>query len=261
MCRLIAEQYQQDHRIYLSLLPIRAYGWLVLFSSIMVASLPSVLPAVFDYATKHPGAGPPEMIQQMWVNYEPIFVGTLLPFFCLFVVLDWIFRWVLRQPWGAGLRQDLLWSIPGASGYLRPLVYGKVLTVLEAMVRSGASFDTALQAAAETAGPGRLGRQLAQAAARVHAGESLGAVITRVTRLPFSARSALQTAEQAGSHQQTLGRLAQAELDKMEGAPKRVAMTSYLWGLLIFGIITAVALAHAAGAYGSLLDYLDTWSK
>jgi type II secretory pathway component PulF len=260
MCRLIADQYQQDHRVWLSLLPVRAYGWLVVFSSIMVSCLPSVLPAVF--AQTHPGAGPMDQLHLMWSVYEPILVHELLPLFFAVVALDWLLRWVLRQPWGAGVRQDLLWLTPGAAGYLRPMVYGKVLTVLEGMVQSGAAFDTALEAAAETAGPGRLGRQLARAAARVHGGESLGAAISGVTRLPFSARSALQTAEQAGAHERTLGRLAQSELDKMEGAPKRVAMTGYLWGLLIFSIIATIAMAHAlSGTYNSLFDIIDSWSK
>jgi type II secretory pathway component PulF len=185
----------------------------------------------------------------MWLAYEPMLLGTLLPIILALVLLDGVGRWLLRQPWGAGVRQVVLWLVPGAAGYLRPLVYGKVLTVLEAMVRSGASFDAALEAAAETAGPGRLGRQLARAAARVHAGESLSAAISGVTRLPFNARSALQTAEQAGAHERTLGRLAQAELDKMEGALKRVAMTGYLWGLLIFGIVTGIALAIGFTGY------------
>jgi type II secretory pathway component PulF len=261
MCRLIGEQYQQDHRVWLSLLPVRAYGWLVIFSSIVVGSLPTVLPAVFDWTMKHPGAGSSDVLGQMWVDYEPILVHTLLPLFLAVVALEWLVRWVLRQPWGAGVRQDLLWIVPGASGYLRPLVYGKVLTVLEAMVRSGAAFDVALEAAAETAGPGRLGRQLARAAARVQAGEPLGTAISGVTRLPFNARSALQTAEQAGAHERTLGRLAQAELDKMEGAPKRLAFTAYLWGLLFFSIIAGLAAAHGIGAYGGIFDVIDSWSK
>jgi type II secretory pathway component PulF len=261
MCRLIADQYQQDHRVWLSLLPVRAYGWLVIFFSIMISCVPTVLPAVFEWSTSHPEAGPMEVLHQMWSYYEPILVHSLLPLFLACVVVDWILRWVLRQPWGAGVRQDMLWVVPGASGYLRPLVYGKVLTVLEAMVQSGASFDTSLQAAAETAGPGRLGRELALAATRVHAGEPLGTAISGVTRLPFNARSALQTAEQAGAQERTLGRLAKGELDKLEGAPKRVAMTGYLWGLLIFGIITTIALAHALGAYSGLANVIDSWSK
>ena len=249
MCRLLADQYRQDHRVWIGLLPTLAYGWVVIFFAIMVPGLPTVLPAVMEWTEKHPNAGPLEELQQLWNNYQPLLVHKLLPLFGLLVVLDWVGRWVLRQPWAAGWRQDLLGIVPGAAGYLRSALLTRVLTVLEAMARAGASYGEALQLAAQAAGPGRLGRQLARAAARVDGGEPLGTAMAAAKGLPFTVRSAILTAEQAGAHQQTLGRLAQMERDKLESAPKRIAITGYLAGIVVFGVITGVAVVLGYKAY------------
>jgi type II secretory pathway component PulF len=249
MCRLLADQYRQDHRVWLSLLPVRLYGWIVIFFAIMVPALPTVLRAVYEQT--QPNAGPLDQLVLLWRNYAPLLVHKLLPVFFGVVALDWVLRWLLRQPWAAGLRTDFFSFVPGAAGLLRAEVNSRILTVLEAMVHAGASYDRALQAAAEAAGPGRLGRQLAQAAAQVQAGEPLGTAMSRVKALPFTARSTILTAEQAGAHETNLGRLAQAERDNLEAAPKKVAITGYLGGLALFAIVTGIAVALGFAAYYS----------
>ncbi len=249
MCRLLADQYRQDHRLWLSLLPTRAYGWIVVFFAVMVPLLPTVLPAVMEWSLAHPDATTLDQLEQLGNHYWPLLVHKLLPLFGSLVMLDWLVRWVLRQPWAAGVRQDLLGVIPGAAGYLRSAGLTRVLTVLEAMARAGASYDDALRLAAQAAGPGRLGRQLLRAAARVATGEPLGTAIGSAKSLPFTVRGAILTAEQAGAQQQTLGRLAQMEREKLESAPRRLALSGYLAGMLVFGVITGVAVALAYKAY------------
>lgn len=251
MCRLLADQYQQDHRLWLNLLPVRLYGWLVIFFAIMAPAIPAVLPAVFEWRLQHPDAEILEVLAQLWHHYAALLVHRLLPLFLGVVLLDWLVRWLLHQPWAAGLRQDLLRLVPGASGYLQTGSNARVLAVLEAMVHAGASYGEALEVAAEAAGPGGLGRQLARAGQRVQAGEPLGTAMAQVTRLPFAARSAILTAEQAGAQEQTLGRLAMAEREALEAAPRRLALVGNLGGLGLLGLLTALAVAWGYYNYWS----------
>ncbi len=251
MCRLLADQYQQDHRIWLSLLPVRLYGWLVIFFAIMAPAVPAVLPAVFAWRMEHSEAKMAEVLAQLWQHYAVLLVHRLLPLFLGVVLLDWLVRWLLRQPWAAGLRQNLLRFLPGAAGYLQIGRNARVLAVLEAMVHAGASYGEALEVAAEAAGPGGLGRQLARAAQRVQAGEPLGTAMAQVTRLPFAARSAILTAEQAGAQERTLGRLAAAEREALEAAPRRLALLGNLGGLGLLGLLTALAVAWGYYNYWS----------
>lgn len=249
MCRLLADQYRQDHRVWLSLLPVRLYGWVIILFALLVPPLPTVLPAVYEWTAAHPEAQWPQVVAQVWQQYAPLLWHRLLPLFLLVVFLDWLFRWLLRQPWAAGLRTDFLCLVPGAAGLLRSEVNSRILTVLEAMIHAGATYDRALEVAAEAAGPGRVGRQLTRAAAQVQAGEPLGIALGRVKALPFTARSTILTAEQAGAHESNLGRLAQAERDNLEAAPKKLAITGYLGGLALFAVITGIAVALAFAAY------------
>ena len=167
---------------------------------------------------------------------------------------------LLRQPWAAGLRQDLLWYLPGAAGYYRAAALARVLTTMEAVTRSGGSFAEALDLAAQAAGPGRLGRQLARAAAASQAGDSLGVALGRCGLLPFTARSALLTAEQAGSHEQTLRRLADMQLEEMRTAPRRLALAGTFAGLGVFAVLTAVAVAYGyLNYFNSLMQVGEEW--
>lgn len=245
MCNFLADQYQLDHSIWLSLLIPRLYGWLVVMLSVLVPSLPGIISHGTEKAAN-------------WGWYLHHLTHVLLPLLAGLVVLDQVLRYVLRQPWAAGLRADLMYYLPGAAGYMRPAMYARVLMVMEAMVRTGASFAEALLLAAEAAGPGALGRQLQAAAAKVQAGEPLGPAVNRVTKLPFNARSALLTAEQAGRQEQTLGRLARVQMEAMEGAPKRVAVVGALAGVVVFGLIGGVALAYA---YSSYLNATLDWGE
>ena len=245
MCNFLADQYQQEHSIYLSLLMPRTYGWIVVILSVLV---PSISGALTHGTVKAAN----------WGWYFTHVTHFLLPIIAILIVLEQIFRYLLRQPWAAGIRADLMYYLPGAAGYYRPAMYARVLMVMEAMVRTGASFSDALALAAEAAGPGALGRQLAMAAAKVQSGQPLGTAMNGVTKLPFNARSALLTAEQAGRQEQTLGRLARVQKEAMEAGPKRVAMVGYLAGIVITGLIGGVALAYSYSNYiQAAIDYGD----
>ncbi|HEY3397383.1 MAG TPA: type II secretion system F family protein [Armatimonadota bacterium] len=255
MARMLSEQYQLDHRVWIGLLPTRAYGWVIITVATLTFGIPKVLPKVMEASMAHPEASSGWALRQMWLNYVPMLLHELLPFLGLLIVLDWVLRYVLRQPWAAGVRQDFLWYVPGASGYVRSALNVRVLTVMEVMARSGSSYSDALQAAAGAAGPGRLGRQLARAAARTQAGEPLAVALQDVTRLSFVVRSAMLTAEQAGAQEQTLGRLARAEVENMAASPRKLATIGYLTGLLVFGIITGVAVVLGySGYFQAMLD-------
>lgn len=236
MCRLLADQYQQDHSIWLMLLLPRMYGALVILFAILVPSLPGII----AHGT---------VSKANWDWWVQHFVHVLLPLMVGVILLDQVFRWILRQPWAAGFRADLLYYLPGAAGYFRPAMYSRVLTVLEEMVRAGASFPEALRMAAEAAGPGALGRQLNAAAAKVQGGMPLGPAVNAVTKLPFNARAALLTAEQSGRQEQTLGRLARTQIEAMEAAPRRVAVLGYVGGLVIFSVIAGIAIVFAYKNY------------
>lgn len=236
MCRLLADQYQQDHRVWLALLYPRIYGAIFVPLAILVPTLPWV-------------------ISKGWDWYWHRLLTVLLPLIIALIILDWVLRYVLRQPWAAGWRQNLLYFLPGLAGYIRSSLNHRVLTVLEAMIQSGASFGEALQVAAEAAGPGSLGRQLARAAAKVQTGEPLGTALGACTRLPYTVRSAVLTAEQAGAHEQTLGRLARAEREEMETAPKKLALASLFGGMAIFAVIVFFAvLVGYMNYFNSLME-------
>lgn len=236
MCRLLADEYQQDHRVWLALLYPRIYGSILIPLAILVPTLPGV-------------------ISKGWAWYWHTLLTVLLPVIVALIILDWVIRYVLRQPWAAGARQNLLYFLPGLAGYIRSSLNHRVLTVLEAMIQSGASFGEALQVAAEAAGPGRLGRQLTQAAAKVEAGEPLGVALGDCSRLPYTVRSAMLTAEQAGAHEQTLGRLARAEREEMEAVPNKLALTGIFGGVALFGIIAFFAvLAGYLNYFNSVME-------
>jgi type II secretory pathway component PulF len=237
MAGLLADQYQQDHSIWLSLLLPRIYGAIVIFFALLVPSLPQIIAR----GSLEKGAD--------WGWYVHHLLYFLLPIIVGLFILDQIFRWFLHQPWAQGIRADLAYYLPGAAGYVRPAMYARVLIVMEAMVKSGASFADALSLAADAAGPGVLGRQLSRAAAQVLSGVPLGTAMNAVTKLPFNARSALLTAEHAGAQEQTLNRLARTQLEAMEAAPRRVAVVGGLVGGAIFAIIAGVAIAYGYKNY------------
>ena len=242
MCRLLAEQHDQDHRVWLSLLPTRLYGAILIPLAVLVPTFP-------------------RMILWGWAWYRHRLLTLLLPLIVVLFVLDWLVRLLLRRPWAAGLRQDVLWYLPGAAGYYRAAALSRVLTTMAAVTRSGGSFAEGLGLAAQAAGPGRLGRQLAGAAAASQAGDPLGVALGRCTLLPFTARSALLTAEQAGSHEQTLRRLADIQLEEMRSAPRRLALAGTFAGLGVFAVITLIAAAYGwLNYFNSVFQYTEGWT-
>ena len=150
--------------------------------------------------------------------------------------------------------------LPGGRALVRPALYARVLAVLGAMVQAGALFGEALMLAAAAAGLGALGRQLLRASERVRGGQSLGEALRVCTRLPFKVRSALLTADQVGAHESTLGCLTVSYEEAWRHGPARLALTTALVGLGLFGVLTLLAWAAAwSSYYHAIFERAEGW--
>jgi len=238
---VLAQQYDEEHRLAQMLLLPKMYYGLVLIFCILIPTFPWIISRGFS-----------------WYLHELITV--LIPIIAVIIALLLLGKVVLGTPAGKSLTDDIVYRLPWLSLFAMRAAHTRVLSSLHILMRAGVDLPTALELVAPASGLRPMHAELDVAAKRIREQVPVSVALGQCGALSDRAKAALGTAEQSGLYEEALARLAGRVAEERQASIKKIATLGTLGATVITAVLVGIAVYFGFSAYiNAILERAEEW--
>ncbi len=246
IARDLAEQYGQDHRMWLLSLPAKIWFGLIVIFCGLVAPFPGIVLRAGN-------------ITAGLQDYRHFAVTRLLPAMVALMIGIWIMRLILNLPKVRLVKDSVVFAVPlvnwptAVTGRLR------FFRCLQVLVRAGVNLPEAVETAACAVPNASMAEQFRMAAAWMRQTGGGIEYLSRVPSLTDTMRNILLTAEQAGTYDEALQVLVAAAAAERAWLLQRKTIAGYVLAYVVIGPLVMVALYFAyRGYYQAIFERFES---
>lgn len=244
--RDLADQYEQDFRMWLRLLPGKIYFAIVAVLCVLIAPFPTYVISAPDLNTGlH--------------NYLQYAMAHLFPWMAAAVVGLIVLRGLLNLPGIKQVKDSVLYALPVINTSLVITGRWRFMRCLQILMRAGVPLPEAVETASDAFGNAAMARPYLLAAEQMRTVGGGIAALAQVRSLPADIRNILLTAGQAGTYDEALEALASRAAEERKSLMGKLIFANYALAYVI--MVPLVAMVVYLGYRNYMTAILDRFNS